>query len=359
MSASDSIDSKKRLPFTHTNLDKSNHLWLCTKNKQYIYHTLKGTFTQLESPIQREVNYIAQGKGNQYFIGTNSNVYIAELHDNQLSVKTDSLLENFHVIQHLYYHEPTSSLVIGTLMDGFYVYNQTNRTLENIGNMKDVTINAITPAYHSNDKILIATDGNGVYELDMVTKNLQSYLSSNQDYSNQMNGDIIKDIHIDEEGRIWMAVFPYSITVFSDKYPEYKWMQNNKELHNSQASDQITYLLEDSDGDLWMATSNGICYYNMKTKQWKEMLSSQQQGNHEQNYVFISLCEPTPGTILVGGYMSGMYRINKKDMVPQYFTPQSIGHKHILLPIHYLLRLDKCFGCICPGGCACVRWIGE
>ena len=329
MSASDSIDSKKRLPFTHTNLDKSNHLWLCTKNKQYIYHTLNGTFTQLESPIKREVNYIAQGKGNQYFIGTNNNVYIAELYDNQLSVKTDSLLENFHVIQHLYYHEPTSSLVIGTLMDGFYVYNQTNRTLENIGNMKDVTINAITPAYHSNDRILIATDGNGVYELDLTTKTLQSYLSSNQDYSNQMNGDIIKDIHIDEEGRIWMAVFPYSITVFSDKYPEYKWMQNNKELHNSQASNQITYLLEDSDGDLWMATSNGICYYNTKTKQWKEMLSSQQQGNHEQNYVFISLCEPTPGTILVGGYMSGMYRINKKDMTPQYFTPQSIGHKHI------------------------------
>lgn len=329
LSASDSIQSKRRLPFTHTNLDKSNHLWCCTKNAQYIYHTIEGKFIQVESPIQKEVTYLTQGKGNQYFIGTNTNVFIAELQDNRLSVKTDSLLENFHVIQHLYYHEPTNSLVIGTLMDGFYIYDLARRTLENIGNMKDVTINAITPAYHSNDKILIATDGNGVYELDMVTKNLQSYLSSNQDYSNQMNGDIIKDIYIDEEGRIWMAVFPSSITVFSDKYLEYGWMQNNKELHKSQASSQITYLLEDSDGDIWMTTSNGICYYNTRTKQWKDMLTSQQQDKHEQNYVFISLCEPTPGTILVGGYMSGMYRINKKDMIPQYFTPQAKGSKHI------------------------------
>ena len=156
MSASDSIDTKKRLPFTHTNLDKSKHLWLCTKNKQYIYHTLNGTFTQLESPIQREVNYIAQGKGNQYFIGTNSNVYIAELYDNQLSVKTDSLLENFHVIQHLYYHEPTSSLVIGTLMDGFYLYNQQERLLEKLGNMNDVNINAVIPYQQSQEEILMA-----------------------------------------------------------------------------------------------------------------------------------------------------------------------------------------------------------
>ena len=141
--------------------------------------------------------------------------------------------------------------------------------------------------------------------------------------------DAFKDIHIDEEGRIWMAVFPYSITVFSDKYPEYKWMQNNKELHKSQASSQITYLLEDSDGDIWMTTSNGICYYNTRTKQWKDMLTSQQQDKHEQNYVFISLCEPTPGTILVGGYMSGMYRINKKDMRPQYFSPQAEGYTDI------------------------------
>ena len=340
LNVADSIQSKKRLPLTHTSLDKNNHLWFCTKNAQYIYHIPSGKFTQLESPIQKEINFVTPGKGNQYYIGTNTNVLIAELQDNNLSVKTDSLLEKFHVVQQLYYHEPTNSLVIGTLMDGFYIYDQTNHTLENIGNMKDVTINAITPAYHSERKILIATDGNGVYELDMKSKNLQSYLSSNQDYSNKMNGDIIKDIYIDEEGRIWMAVFPYSVTVFSDKYPEFKWMQNRRETDNSQTSNQITCLLEDSDGDLWMATSNGIRYYNTRTKQWKEMLTSQQQDKHEQNYVFISLCEPTPGTILVGGYMSGMYRINKKDMTPQYFTPQAKGNTKIR-PDKYIRSIYK------------------
>ena len=45
--------------------------------------------------------------------------------------------------------------------------------------------------------------------------------------------------------------------------------------------------------------------------------------------MYISLCESTPGTIPVGGYMSGMYRINKKDMRPQYFSPQQEGYTDI------------------------------
>lgn len=51
------------------------------------------------------------------------------------------------------------------------------------------------------------------------------------------------------------------------------------------------------------------------------------------------MCETAPGTILVGGYMSGMYQINKKDMVPKYFSHQStLGWTNI--------RPDKYIRCI-------------
>ena len=327
---SDSIKSNKRLPLTHTCLDSSNHLWMCTKTEQYIYHTQEKVFYQVESPVQEEITYLTQGKDNQYFIGTNHNIYIARLENRKLSVKTDSLLENFHIIQHLYYHKPTESLLIGTLMDGFFLYNMRARTLKNIGDLKDVTINRVIQAYQSDKEVLIATDGNGVYKLDLSTLMFQRYLTSDLHYSNKMNGDIIKDICIDEEGRIWMAVFPISITVFSDEYPEFEWFRNTQETSNSLASNQITYLLEDSDGDIWIATSNGVSCYNPRTKTWKSMLSNHlRPEKDERNNVFISLCESTPGTILVGGYMSGMYRINKRDMNPQYFSPQTEGYPQI------------------------------
>ena len=325
----DSLQTTRRLPLTYTTLDRNNRIWLCTKNAQYIYHVQDETIISLDSPIHEEVTSIAQGKGNQYFIGTSHNIYTARLEGNRLTVEQDPLLGNFHIVQHIYYHPSTQSLLIGTMTDGFFHYNIEQHTLNNIGHLKDVTINQVVPAYRSDNEVLIATDGNGVYKINMANRELTPYLFESHHTPNQMNGGIIKDIYPDEEGRIWMAVFPISVTVYSEKYPQYEWIRHKQDNPNCLVDNQVTYLLEDSDGDIWAATGNGISMFDTRTRQWKNMLSNRQQEKNSENHVFISLCESTPGTILVGGYMSGMYRIDKRDMTPRYFTPQSEGYSHI------------------------------
>lgn len=325
----DTLHTNNRLPLTYIRIDNEDNLWMCTKNAQYVYRISTHTLKRLESPISEEITCLVQGKDNQYFIGTNHNIYIAELEGNRLNARRNPLLDHFHIIHHLYYHHPTQKLLIGTLMDGFYLYCPYKGTLEELGNMKDVNINAVIPYLKSEEEVLIATDGNGVYKLNLETKQLHSSFSVDYHYANKMNGEIIKDIYQDGEGRIWMAVFPLGITVYSDKYPSYELVKHSQDNPNSLISNHITYVLEDSDGDVWFATSNGICLYNVRTRKWTSMLSSYQQEKEEQNYVYISLCEAEPGIILVGGYMSGMYLINKKDMVPRYFTPQSFGYKDI------------------------------
>ena len=322
------LHSKERLPLTHTSIDRQDNLWLCTHDAQYIYQTQSKQLVKIESPIQEEVHYIEQGNGNRYFFGTSQNIYLAELKGDKLTLEPEYTLKNIHCVQHIHYHVPTGRLLIGTMADGFYVFDPETKVMHNIGNLKDVTMNDVVPAHPSSEEVLIATDGNGVYKLNMHTLNLQPYLSTNQ-ASGKMNGDIIKDIYLDEEGRVWMTVFPISVTVYSDKYPKYEWLHPNNDNSQSLASNQVTHVIEDSDGDIWVATSNGIGCYHTRTKQWTTLLSSQDQGQQDKNYVYISLCESTPGTILVGGYMSGMYLINKKDMRPQYFSPQMQGYTNI------------------------------
>ena len=329
MNFADSLQTTRRLPLTHASIDRNNQLWLCTRNSQYIYQTHNQQIVKLDSPIQEEITYLEQGEGNNYFVGTNHNIYLAQLNGNHLKVQQEPMLEDFHIVQHLYYHSTTNRLLIGTLADGFYVFDFSTKALKNIGQLKDVTMNNVVPASNSSEEVLIATDGNGVFKMDMRTLELRPFLSSNHQASSRMNGDIIKDIYADEEGRIWMAVFPISITMYSDKYPSYQWIQNFYKQSNSSASNQITNILEDSDGDLWITTTNGVGYYNTRTQQWKCLLSSHENDWQEQNHVFISLCETSPGTIAIGGYMSGVYFINKKDMRPQYFSPQSQGYTDI------------------------------
>ena len=325
----DTLRTTRRLPLTHISMDRNNRIWLCTKNAQYIYDTENETINQLHTTINEEITSIAQEDENRFFIGTNQQVYAAQLKGHRLAVQEEPLMKDFQTIQKIHYHPQTQSLLIGTLMDGFYHYDIQTRALQNIGNLKDVTINQVVPAYQSDTEVLIATDGNGLYKLDMASKRLQPYLPITHQTPNELNGEIIKDIHLDEEGRIWMAVFPVSVTVYSEKYPKYEWIRSQPKPSDSPIDDQITYLMEDSDGDIWASTGNGVSMFNTRTRKWESILSGKHQEKHEKNHVFISLCESTPGTILVGGYMSGMYRINKKDMVPHYFTPQGEGYSHI------------------------------
>ena len=328
MNFADSLKTTRRLPLTYTGLDRNDQLWLCTRNEQYIYFTQSGKTVRLDSPIKEEITYIEQGKGNRYFIGTNQSIIPAQLKGNRIIPDESSILEGIHRIQHIHYHVPTDRLLIGTMADGFYVYDLRTHTLQNIGQLKDVTMNEAIDAHPSAEEVLIATDGNGVFRLNMHTLDLRPFLSTNQREA-KMNGDIIKDIQTDEEGRLWMAVFPISITVYSDKYPKYHWLNHEQKDTRSLASNQITNVIEDSDGDIWVATSNGVGCYHRKTQQWTNLLSDKHPDRQKQNYVYISLCEATPGTILVGGYMSGMYSIDKKNMRPKYFSPQAEGYTSI------------------------------
>ena len=324
----DSINTKQRLPLTHTTIDRQNNLWLCTRNAQYIFQTENEKIIKLESPIKEAISYIEQGKGNKYFFGTDRNIYIAELKDNKLILEPEYTLNNIDRVQHIFYHIPTNRLLIGTMADGFYVFIPETKKMHNIGNLKDVTMNNAIISQSSSEEVLIATDGNGVYKLNMHTLELQPYLSTSKEFG-KINGDIIKDIYLDEEGRIWMAVFPISVTTFSDKYPKYEWLHPDPNNSLTLSGNQVTNIIEDSDGDIWVATSNGISCFHTKTKQWTTLLSNKEHGRQDKNYVYISLCESTPGTILVGGYMSGMYLINKKNMHPQYFSPQAEGYTNI------------------------------
>lgn len=340
MNFADSLQTTRRLPLSYAGIDQDNHMWLCTRNAQYIYHTSDQQIKKLESPIQEEVTFVEQGNGNQYFIGTQQSIYLAKLEEKRLIVETEPALKDFHIVQHLYYHSPTNQLLIGTMADGFYLYDISTKTLKNIEGLKDVTMNKVIPVHASDEEVWIATDGNGVYQLNMVNQEINSFLSTTQKAFNKMNGDIIKDILTDDEGRIWMAVFPISVTIYSDNYPSFEWIQYANVDAQSSTNNQITAILEDSDGDLWMTTSNGIAYYNTRTQQWRNLLTRQQNIREKRNHVFISLCETTPGTILVGGYTSGLYRIHKRDMSTHYFSLQK-GENSGIRPDKYIRSIYR------------------
>jgi len=326
------------LPITASFLDKrDNNILLCTKNKQYLFDIDTHHLTQLESAIQEEVTYIAEATNDMFFMATNRKVYCVKLEHNQLETIDHPKLDNFHVVNYIYFHPETQMLVIGTLLDGIFLYNIHNHQLIDIPNRpQDINVNSIIANKGNNNEVLIATNGAGVYRLNMATYQLTPFLNADYNHSNKMNGNIINDLYIDDDQKLWMAVYPVGITVYTDNFPGYKWIQHSYDNPNSLVDNQVNYIMEDSEGDIWYATNNGVCYYSPRTQQWKSVLSNYQHDTSNQNHVFISLCESVPGLILVGGHMSGMYTIRKKDMHTQYYAPE----------ISENIRPDKYIRCI-------------
>lgn len=279
------------------------------------YYTETDSTSCINEVINEYITCISEGKcEEEYFMASKRNIYkIRFLNDGKHETeRTD--VGDIGLIDYIYYIKDTNSLVINTLTNGLLLYNIEEKKLSGISNtLKDVSINTIKPYGNSNCEVLIATDGDGVYKLDLKDKIFSNFLSEDYFRQNRMNGSIIKDLCIDRDGRIWNVIYPTGITVYTEKYQPYEWIRHSEDSNNSLVDNRINAMTLDSDGDVWYATSNGISCYEHSTRKWKNYLSAFTKDSKNDNHIFTSLCEYKPGIILAGGYMSGIYQINKRN----------------------------------------------
>ncbi len=175
--------------------------------------------------------------------------------------------------------------------------------------------------------------------MNVDTYKCDPYIVADYNSYNAMNGNSIYDFYVDGD-RIWMANYPIGITVRNNQYASYQWIKHSIGNKQSLVNDQVNAIIEDHEGDLWFATNNGISLYSTQTKQWHSFLSVFDSGNVTKNHVFISLCEVSPGIIWAGGYSSGIYQINKKQMKAEFFTPSTFSDSDIR-PDKYIRSIMK------------------
>lgn len=202
----------------------------------------------------------------------------------------------------------------------------------------DVSITHIRPL--NPKELLVATEGMGVHKIDVNTCKTSPYIVANYESYNEMNGNNITDIYIDEEKRIWLANYPAGVTVVDPRYKNYHWIKHSIGNKQSIVNDQVHAVIEDSEGDLWFGTSNGISFYNSRTGQWHSFLSSFDKQLKDKNHIFITLCEVSPGIIWAGGFTSGIYKINKKALSVEYFSPFLLSSANIR-PDKYIRDMIK------------------
>lgn len=320
------IPALKKAPISSVYMDSEANIWFCTNQSQYIYNYHQSKNYQLSPVISDKIICITQAEKDKYYLASEHLLYEVQLKGEQLTEIKKIQLPNVHLIDHIYYHSPTKQLIINTLLDKLFIYDIEEKQLESMGNsMKDIGVNKIIPSKKEKDVLLIATDGDGVYKLDLKQLTLNHFLKEDTRKPNKMNGSIIKDIYMDSANRIWNVIYPTGITIYTEKYPAYEWFMHSANYTNSLANNCINGVMEDSEGDSWYATSNGICYFDVSENKWINFSPSHSpNGERSENHIFTSLCESSPGIILAGGYMSGIYKIDKRTKEVTFFQQQNI-----------------------------------
>lgn len=302
-------------------VDEGSRIWLFGKDNYYLYDIQTDELKVLPGPHIENVSAMCRIENNTYCIAVPNMIYKVSLKDNDLKILERRSLAKYSVNPNcIYYLKESGAVVIGTRKQGLCFYFNKNDSVA----MMSITngdIRIMQLCRYDESTLLVATDAAGIYAIDTFDMTCYPYAVADYMSTNKLNSNIINDIFVDKDKRIWIANFPNGITLLDNRLPGYDWIKHSTGNSNTLINNAVNRIIEDSDGDIWFATNNGISIYNRTTKKWKSVLSSFDLNTNSENHVYMALCEVSPGEIWAAGYSSGMYRIDKKTMKSSRINP--------------------------------------
>lgn len=157
--------------------------------------------------------------------------------------------------------------------------------------------------------------------------NFITYSYSRTD-TTSISSNLINDIIEDENGDLWIAT-----AIGVNKYIRDKdiFLRYNESASGKfkLMSNFVSKLAIDLDGDLWAATFGGLCRYNKETEKFKEMLHDPSNENTIASDGIWSILADSKNNIWVGTQTSGISVINKKNNNVKHYVDKNEYYNYI------------------------------
>lgn len=344
------LDSKDpAAQLTYGFMDSHCHIWFCDKDSITLYDTSENKVDAVLDNRIGTITSIEQTGDTDFYIGTDHGLYHLVMDARTWQPKSCRPVGNMRsLIREIHYHPYTQKLFVGTLNDGIWAFDLKNPTDTRPHRMRgDADITRIVT--YNDEEVLIATNGQGVFRMNALSGEVEPYITANYNSFNELNVNNFNDVFVDDQQRIWLISYPGGITIRDNRYPGYKWIKHSVGNKRSLINDQVYDILEDSDGDLWFGTGNGVSLYRKSTRTWHNYLSSFDDEPMDMNHTFKALCEVSPDIIWVGGYTKGIHRIDKRTSAVKDLTPDLVSMTG--------LKADRYIKDICVDSDGCI-WTG-
>lgn len=320
-------DKKHEARFTLMHIDRQNRIWTANRKGIYIYDIDNDTIQQLTptTPLVPGLipTCLSQIAPDTYYLGTNRGIQEIRLKGKQFQIIR--CISPDKEINKQFYHTATGKLVFTTLSGEVYCYNpsapKNAPDIKLLYSQNDLIVQEIIQSTEDPYTLLIATNGYGIFNVKMPEARLSIYLQADYTQENKLPGDNITALLMDKGHRLWTAVYPIGVIMISHHFPEFTWQRNQPGNPQSLCNNHVNHIIEDHEGDIWYATTNGISIYSPTNQRWSHVLTKE-KGNGQHSKIFLTLCEVMPGKVLAGGFMRGSYLIDKKSLSYTHITPK-------------------------------------
>jgi len=314
--------------------DLDNRLWLSLSSGLFYYDEEADQLIENVRFHNEYVMRLIQVENGLYFAGTTTHLYSFSRNEGRFSPLDQLVMPEEMRVESFF--EEGGKLYIGTFSNGMYLYDLNNKKLSSANLfIPDVPIRTIVPV---GDEVWIATDGSGVYCIDKQTDRFLRRYYAEEDDENSLSGNTVSDIMVDEQQCVWISTYTNGITIFRPHFPKIKKVKHRPADRQSLLSNHVNVILEDSAGDVWYGTNNGVSLYQPDLNRWTHFMEDG-GGFGDRSSVVLALCEDRRQRIWVGGYGIGVYCIDKKGKTVKRIDQKGGNSNGLAFPTDYIYKI--------------------
>jgi signal transduction histidine kinase/CheY-like chemotaxis protein/ligand-binding sensor domain-containing protein len=285
--------------------DNNNDYWIALNTGLYKYKSGK---LELIDKVVRERYSISWIDSRQLLIISSEGIRQFDTQTLKSKNIYETNISGPFSVSSVFFDRNRNKLWLGTLSNGLFIYDFNSglfsRVLQSIIPRQPV----LAIEENSDSTLLIGIDGQGIWELNKLGKEVLNVYKESADDANSLPGNGVYDIFYDRGKRVWVATISGGVSFYDLVSPIITQVVHHANNENSLVNNDVNGILEDSVGKIWFATNNGISVWNPLSNQWKSLFNNKL----EQAQVFLSLCGDDKGRIWAGSYSSGVYVLDEK-----------------------------------------------
>ncbi len=311
------------------NLKVDTYTWFCTGNGLWLYDSNERKIREVTYFSGKRVSLVASYSDDKYLVAASGELFEFNLHDETAkSIVSINYEDNSSTTQSqsVCWNKPMNEIWIGTNSGDVLIYNTQSKSIINlkdkIPELPGVPVFKVVAS--SNNEMYLGSDGGGVYKIDGQRKILLDNYNENEDKANTLVGNGVQDLFLANSGDLYISTFTGGLNILSDVRGNFGTIRHETNNPNSLRNNVVNNILEDSDGDLWFATNNGVSCWLKQTNKWIHFFGDRKQVAN----VFLSLCQYDKNTVIAGSYGKGVYFLSKKEGIKRHLNPGEKNSKN-------------------------------